>query len=102
MPKSPEEIGKRLLDDCSVAGEGEWVSTRKEGPLSVQAWAGAWNGAKVKLQISHDKIHAIDIDGAVLDESGSGMLGIPSGLYLRAVVIGAPEQLTVSIAPVGA
>jgi hypothetical protein len=101
MPKSPEELGKRILDDVSSAGPSDWISTRKEGELSVQAWAERWNGAKVQLQISHDKIHAVDIDGAVLDQASTGMLGLPSGLYLRAVVTGAPDKLTVSVAPAG-
>ncbi|MEM0926461.1 MAG: hypothetical protein AAGJ83_10525 [Planctomycetota bacterium] len=98
MPKTANEVGDRIIDEFDAPGEGDWKHFR-DGELSVQAWAESWNGASVQLQLSHDKIHAVDIDDGVLTEVNSGMLGLPSGVYLRAVVTGDPEQLVVSVAP---
>ncbi|MEO1616987.1 MAG: hypothetical protein AAFV88_14115 [Planctomycetota bacterium] len=100
MAKNPNEIGERIVDEQDGPGAGQWHSVaRGGGDLSVQAWAENWNNAAVQMQVSHDKIHAVDVDGGQLTEDSPGMLGIPAGIYVRALVRGEPVGLVVSIAP---
>ena len=100
MPKGANEVGFRIWDERGHSGPGPWEKLPRLGELSIQAWAREWNGARVQLQLSHDGEHAVDIDGALLSEENSGMFGVPSGVHLRAVVVGNPVGLVVSAAPV--
>ena len=100
MPRSPNEIGDRIVDEVSQPGLTPWKSFGKLGLMSVQAWADAWNGASVQLQLSHDKENFVDFDGAVFNEQERGLFGVPSGVYLRGVVVGSPIGLVVSAQPV--